>query len=130
MKILKSLFSLLLLAVVFSSCESDDPLAKVKYQIVGYDNSITQIKYKAAADITVTLTDANDFGNGKDSKTLDINILPMDAKLEVAANNPTNSVKHYILKIFVQNQEKASYNLDIPSMSSASGSVSYTVPAN
>ncbi len=83
MKRLKILFSVLLLAIVFSSCESDDNrLATVKYQIIGLDSSITLIKYNGSESV-VTVTNANNFADGSDSKTIPVNFLPFETKLEV-----------------------------------------------
>jgi hypothetical protein len=129
MKSLKTLFSVLLLAILVSSCENDEPLAKVRYQINGLDNSVTQIKYDVIGG-TVNVTNLNDFGGGSDSRTLSINILPFTAHLEVAANNNTANAKNYNLIIYVDGVAKANYNLSVPANSVGSGEVEYIVEAN
>jgi len=131
MRSLKALLPVLVLSILLSSCTNDDPLAKVKYQISGFDNSITQIKYNIVGGGSITVTNLSDFGNGGgDSRTLNAYLLPFDAKLEVAANNATSANKQYVLKIIVDNQTKASYTIDVPPGGSSSGEVTYTVEAN
>ena len=130
MKSLKILFSILLLAVVFSSCSNDDNrLATVKYQIVGLDSSISQIKYNGSTS-AITIINPNDFADGSDTKKIPINFLPFLTKLEVTATNTTSAVKHYVLAIYVDNVSSASYNLDVPANSTASGETSFNILAN
>lgn len=129
MKKLKVLFSIFLFATLITSCESDDPLASVKYQIVGFDNSISQIKYNVIGG-TIDVTDRNDFGNGSDSRKLSINILPFTARLQVTAGNATTVNKTYQLKIFVDGNQKGNYDLIVPAESSATGSIEYVVNTN
>lgn len=129
MKSIKALFSLFLFTILISSCTNDDPLAKVKYQINGLDSSITQIKYDAIGG-TVNVTSINQFGGSGDSKTLNINLLPFTAKLEVAANNTTGTAKIYNLIIYVDGVAKASYDLNVAANSVASGQVQYIVEAD
>ena len=126
MKTIKVLFAVFLFTTLISSCESDDPLASVKYQIAGYDNAITMIKYNGLAG-NINVSNPNDFGNGGDSKKLAVNVLPFTAKLEVGAGNPTAVNKIYNLKIFVNGVEKANYDLNVAAGSSAAGSVEYIV---
>ncbi|MGV3695647.1 hypothetical protein [Flavobacterium sp.] len=129
MKSLKIFACFVLFFTILTSCTNDDPLAKVKYQINGYDASVSQIKY-AVLGGTVTTTDPDEFGNGSDTRKLDINILPFTAKLEVAVNNNTPTNKEYNLIIYVDGVAKASYDLDVPAMGAASGLVEYVVEAN
>lgn len=130
MKSLKILFSVLLLAVVFSSCESDDgSLATVKYQITNIDNSITRIKYNGPTSV-ITVIDQSKFADGGDSKKFGINFKPFEAKLEVDATNTTAAAKHYVLVIYVNNEQKASYNFDVAPNSSSNGTVTHTITAN
>lgn len=129
MKNLKVLFSVFMFTFLAISCTNDDPLAKVKYKINGFDSSITQIKYNVFGG-TVTVADPQDFANGGDSRTQDINVLPFDAKLQVAASNTTASDKTYNLIIYVDGVSKANFNLVVPANSTASGEVLYTVEAD
>lgn len=129
MKSLKTVLSLLLVTILISSCTNDDPLARVKYTINGYDSYITQIKYDVIGG-TVNVEQPDDFGNGSDSRSLSINILPFDAKLEVSVNNPTTTNKIYNLIIYVDGVAKATYDLNVAASSSAIGEVAYTVEAD
>jgi hypothetical protein len=129
MKSLKILFSVLLLAVIAPSCESDDPLATVKYQINGLDNSVTQIKYDMVGG-TINVTSINQFGGGGDSKSISVNILPFTAHLEAAVNNNTATDKTYNLIIYVNGVAKANYNLNVPANSVGTGEVEFVVEAD
>lgn len=124
MKTLKVLFSALLLAAFTISCSSDDDNStKVKYQIVGIDNAITEIKYKKANGSTETLTDYTDFAGNGDSKTISINNFPFTADLEVTVNNTTNTTKTYSLAIFVDGEVEDLTAFSVPAMSTATGEV-------
>lgn len=130
MKSLKTLFSVLLLCAVFSSCTSDDTtLATIKYQVAGLDSYITKIKYNGSTS-EVTVTDPNKFANGSDTKKVPTSFLPFQAKIAVDVNNTTASAKHYTLVIYVNGVAKDSYDFDVPANSMASsGNVIYTVLA-
>ena len=128
MKNLKVLFSVFAFTILTISCTNDDPLASVKYQINGFDSSVTQIKYDVFGG-TITVADPQDFANGGDTRKLDINVLPFDAKLQVAANNTTANNKVYNLIIYVDGVAKANFDLNVPANSTASGVVEYTVEA-
>ncbi len=130
MKSLKILFSILVLAVITISCGAeDDPLASVKYQIVGLDTSVTQIKYDVLGG-TVDVSNTNEFGGGSDSRTVAINILPFTAHLEAAVNNNTATAKNYDLIIYVDGVAKANYNLNVPANSIGTGEVEFVVEAD
>ena len=128
MKSFKILFSILLLTFIATSCSSDGPLANVKYQIVGLDSSILQIKYNGSTEV-VTVLNPNNFANGSDSKKIPIDILPFQTKLEVTVNNTTTITKHYSLAIYVDNILKTTYNLDVPANTTSTGTAEYTIYA-
>lgn len=130
MKSLKILFSILFLTFITISCGvDDDPLASVKYQIVGLDTSVTQIKYDVLGG-TVDVSNTNEFGGGSDSRTLSINILPFTAHLEAAVNNNTATAKNYDLIIYVDGVAKANYTLNVPANSIGTGEVEFVVEAD
>lgn len=125
MKKLKVLFPILLMAILITSCQNDDPLASVKYQIVGFDNSISQIKYNDFNGTSVDVTNLNNFRDG--AKKLSVNTLPFTAKLQITVGNATDVNKSYQLKIFVNGKEKANSNLTVQAESSATGAVEFVV---
>lgn len=129
MKTLKILCSALLLSVFAISCSNDDDenSTKVKYQIVGIDNAITQIEYKKANGSTVTLDNYQDFAGGSDSKTVSVTTYPFTADLEVTVNNTTNTTKTYTLAILVDGAPADFTAFSVPANATATGSVDFLI---
>jgi len=132
MKTLKMLFSALLLSILTISCSSsdDEDSVKVKYQIVGIDNAVTEIEYKKGNGSIETLTDFEDFAGGGDTKTVTVSDFPFTANLEVTVNNTTNTVKTYTLAIYVDNQPADFTALSIPANSTSTGSVDFVITSD
>lgn len=129
MKTLKIVFSALLLSVFFISCSSsdDDNSTKVKYQIVGIDNAITEINYKKGNGSVETVTNFQSFAGGADSKTVSVSNFPFTADLEVTVSNTTNATKTYTLAILVDNQPADFTAFSVPANATATGSVDFVV---
>lgn len=132
MKTLKVLFSALLLSVFTISCSSsdDDDSVKVKYQIVGIDNAITEIEYKKGNGSVETETNFQDFAGGGDSKTVSVSDFPFTANLEVTVNNTTNAVKTYTLAIYVDNEPADFTAFSIPANTTATGTVDFLIASD
>ena len=130
MKNLKILFSVLLLSIFALSCSSDSSGGtKVKYQINGIDDTITQVNYKNGDGNIISAT-ANQFGGNSDSKTVKVpdSELPFTAQMNISANNTTATVKHYDLLIYVNGEVKAETNFSAPpNATSSSGTVSFII---
>lgn len=128
MKTLKILFSVLLLSVFVVSCSSDDDNStKVKYEIVGLDNSITEIEYKKGNGSMVTVTDFEDFAGGNDSKTVSVSDYPFTANLEVTVNNTTASSKVYTLVIYVDGEAADFTPFAVPANATSTGFVDFVI---
>ncbi|WP_284651574.1 hypothetical protein [Flavobacterium terrisoli] len=128
MKTLKILFSVLLLSVFVTSCSSDDDNStKVKYEIVGLDSSVTEIKYKKGNGSVVTLNNFEDFAGGNSSKTVSVSDYPFTANLEVTANNTSSSTKTYTLAITVNGVPEDFTPLVVPANSTATAVVDFVI---
>lgn len=128
MRTLKNLFSVLILATFVISCSSsgDGNTTKVKYQISGIDNLITQIKYTKGNVTTVIVTNYNNFGGGTDSKTTSVN-RPFIANLEVTVNNTSSSSRYYTLSIYVDDMLYHATGLTVPPGTISTGVANYVV---
>ncbi len=128
MKNLKTLFSVVLLSVFAFSCSSDDDNStKVKYEIVGLDNLVTEIKYKKGNGSVETVNDFEDFAGGNDSKTVSVSDYPFTATLEVTANNTSSSTKTYTLAITVNGTPEDFTPLVVPANSTVTAVVDFVV---
>ncbi len=128
MKNLKILFSVILLSAFVISCSNDDDNStKVKYEIVGIDNSITEIKYKKGNGSVETLTDFEDFAGGNDSRTVSVSDYPFTASLEVTVNNTSLSSKTYTLAISVDGNPEDFTPLVVPANSTATATVDFLI---
>ncbi|MGC4040485.1 MAG: hypothetical protein QM710_06805 [Flavobacterium sp.] len=128
MKTLKVLFCALALSVFAISCSSDDDdSTKVKYQIVGIDNAVTQIQYKKGNGSMETLTDYTDFAGSGDATTVSVSNFPFTADLKVTVNNTTNAVKTYSLAIYVDGEVEDMTPFSVPAMSTATGEVDFLI---
>lgn len=115
----------MLVSVFVASCSSDDDNGtKVKYEISGIDNAVTQIKYKKGNGSIVTLNDYNSFGS---SKTVKVSDYPFTANLEVTVNNTTGSAKAYTLIIYVDGEAADFTPLVVPSNATSTGVVDFVV---
>ena len=101
MKAVKVILLIFYMSLFASSCTNDEPLAKVKYQIIGLDSSVAEIRYINALGGTTIITDYTKFSGGKDSKTLSVNFIPFDSFIKVSVNNSTSTIKNYNLVIYV-----------------------------
>lgn len=128
MKTLKNLFAMLVMASTVISCSgsSDTNTTKVKYQIGGIDNFITQIKYTNGNVSTVTVTNINNFGGGTDTKITSVN-RPFIANLEVTVNNTSSSSKYYTLSIYVDDILYKAVGLTVPPNAISTGVANYIV---
>lgn len=128
MKSLKTLGSVLLIALFALSCSSDsDNSIKIKYQIYELDNAVTEIKYTKPDGSTATLTDYTEFAGTGDSKTISVSHFPLTAKLEITVNNTTPNTKTYTLVIYDNNTPVDSTPMSVAPMSISTSSVDYIV---
>lgn len=130
MKTIKILLTVSILALFTASCVSDDPLARVKYQISGLDNHVAEIKYKDATGYIIdvlTNGNINTFAGGSDTKSIAVNNTPFDASLQVTVNNTSATAKEYVLVIYVGNEAKATKNFSAPPSAISTEQVVYTV---
>ena len=128
MKTLKILFSILLLSVFIISCSSSgDNSTKIKYQINGLDDSVTKIIYTKGNGSIVTVTNADDFAGGADSKTTSVSNFPFMANLEVTVFNNSSAVKNYDLIIYVNGEAIGINNFSAPPTGTSTGSITFNV---
>lgn len=131
MKNLKSLFSVVLLSVFALSCSSDDDNStKVKYEIIGLDNTVTQVQYKKGNGSIETVTNFEDFAGGNESKTVSVSTYPFTADLEVTVNNITAASKNYTLIIYVNGEAMDFTPFVVPANTIATGSVDFLIESD
>lgn len=131
MKTLKILFSVLLVSVFTVSCSSDDDNStKVKYEIVGLDNSVTEIKYKKGNGSIETVTDFEAFANGGSTKTVSVSTFPFTADLEVTVNNTTSNNKTYTLVIYVNGASTAFTPFVVPANATVTNDVEFLIESD
>ena len=131
MKAIKFLL-ILSLVIILQSCSQDksetsQSATEIKYQILGLDNAISNIKYKDANSNLIEVTDYNQFNNGLDNKTISITTKPFNATMEVNVDNITTSTKVYNLFIYENNVVKAQSTFNIQPMSTSLKILSFVV---
>ncbi len=115
MKTLKILFSVCLFSIFAVSCSDDENNStKVKYEIVGLDNTVTQIKYTK--------------GNG--SKTVSVTTYPFTANLEVTVNNVTSASKTYTLVIYVDGESVDFTPFVVPANTTVTSDVDFLIESD
>ena len=131
MKTLKILFSVFAFSIFAFSCSSDDDNStKVKYEIVGLDNTVTEIKYKKGNGSIETVTDFEAFAGGGDSKTVSVSTFPFDADLEVTVNNVTSASKTYTLVIYVDGEAMDFTPFVVPANATVTSTVDFLIESD
>ena len=112
--------------LITGACKKDSSEIELQYKIEPIDNYILEITYNDQKSKLKTIDDFSLFING--SETFQITQKPFKARLGIKVNNSTNTSRHYLLYIYVDDQIKSWVDLTVPAMTDITeGQIEYTI---